>query len=379
MERLRLLAIIEARNMTGPAKNLLEFATLARELDVDTSVATFIRGEESNEFIESVQRSGIAIDVFRERGPWDPAVVKSLAGFVSARRPHVIQTHAVKSHFLARTAGLPKRAPWIAFHHGYTWPALRTRVYNQLDRWSLTAAAKVLTVSEAFREELAAKGVPRERIEIMHNAIRPDWGTGGRSHHAEDGATGLRAELGIPPDRNIILIVGRLSREKDHLTLLRAVNRLRASLNLHLLVIGEGPERGPIEHQILQHGMTECVTLTGHQSSVEPYYRIANLAVLSSRSEGSPNTLLEALAAGVPVVATNVGGIPEIVTHEESALLVPPGDIDRMAAAMTKLLADPSLAKRFVERGRTLILKHSPEARAKRLAEIYRSVVDQGR
>lgn len=367
MERLRLLAIIEARSMTGPARNLIEFATLARELDVDTSVATFIRGEESNEFIESVQRSGIAVFTLRERGPWDLAVVKSLTGLVSRERPHVIQTHAVKSHFLARMAGLPKRAPWIAFHHGYTWPALRTRVYNQLDRWSLIAAAKVLTVSAPFREELAAKGVPRERIEIVHNAIRPDWGA--------VGAAGLRAELGIPPDRNIVLIVGRLSREKDHLTLLRAVDRLRASLNLHLLVVGEGPERGPIERQIRQHGMTECVTLTGHQSSVEPYYRIASLAVLSSRSEGSPNALLEALAAGIPVVATNVGGIPEIVTHEESALLVPPADIDCLAAAMAKLLADTSLAKRFVERGRTLVMNHSPEARAKRLAEIYRSVV----
>ncbi len=378
MEQLRLLAIIEARNVTGPARNLIEFATLARELDVDTSVATFIRGEDSNEFIEFVKRSGIAIEVFREHGPWDPSVIKSLAGFVSRQRPHVIQTHAVKSHFLARLAGLPKYAPWIAFHHGYTWPALRTRVYNQLDRWSLTAAAKVLTVSAPFREELVAKGVPRERIEIVHNAIRPDWGAA-TSASAEDGSAGLRAELGIPPDRKIILIVGRLSREKDHLTLLRAVDRLRANSNLHLLVVGEGPERGRIERQIRQYGMAECVTLTGHQSAVEPYYRIANLAVLSSRTEGSPNALLEAMAAGVPVVATNVGGIPEIVTHEESALLVPPGDTDRLAAAMAELLADTSLAKRFVERGRALVLEHSPAARAERLAEIYRSVLAQVR
>jgi glycosyltransferase involved in cell wall biosynthesis len=375
MKPLRLLAIIEAYSMTGPAKNLIEFATLARELDVDTTLATFVRGEESNAFIDTARQSGIAIHAFRERGLWDPAVIKSVAALAARLRPHAIQTHAVKSHFLARLAGLPQCAPWIAFHHGYTWPSLRARAYNQLDRWSLTAAARVLTVSVPFREELAAKGVARERIEIVHNAIRPDWGSG-----AGDGAADLREALGIAPDRNIILIVGRLSPEKDHLTLLRAVDRLRSDLNPHLLVVGEGPERGRIEQEIRQRGLTGHVTLTGLQRSAEPYYGIAKLAVLSSRSEGSPNALLEAMAVGVPVVATRVGGIPEIVTHEESALLVPPRNVDSMAAAMARLLTDPSLARWFVQRGQALIRKkHAPAARAKRLVEIYQSVAARSR
>ena len=193
-----------------------------------------------------------------------------------------------------------------------------------------------------------------------------------------EGTSDLRAALGIAPDRQIILIVGRLSREKDHLTLLRAVDRLQSNLNPHLLVVGEGPERGRIEQEIRQRGLTEHVTLTGLQRSAEPYYRIANLAVLSSLSEGSPNALLEAMSAGVPVVATNVGGIPEIVTDGESALLVPAGDVESMAAAMAKLLTDTSLAQRFVERGRSLVLeKHSPTARAERLAGIYQSLASR--
>jgi glycosyltransferase involved in cell wall biosynthesis len=369
MKPLRLLAIIEAYIMTGPAKNLIEFATLARALDVETTVATFIRGGESNQFIDAARQNGITVHAFHERRLFDPAIIKNLAQLASRLSPDVIQTHAVKSHFLARLAGLPKRAPWIAFHHGYTWPTWRARAYNQLDRWSLPAAAKVLTVSLPFREELAEKGVERERIEIVHNAIRSNWGTA-----ATNGAVDLRATLGIAPDRSIILIVGRLSREKDHLTLLRALDRLRQTLNPHLVVVGEGPELGRIEHEIRERGLTGHVTLTGLQPSAEPYYGIANLAVLSSLSEGSPNALLEAMAAGVPVVATKVGGIPEIVMHGESALLVPPGDVESMAAAMARLLTDAPLAQRFIERGRALVLeKHSPAARAKRLAEIYQS------
>jgi glycosyltransferase involved in cell wall biosynthesis len=370
MKPLRLLAIIEAHSMTGPAKNLIEFAPLARELDVDTEIGTFVRGEESNAFIETARESGIAVHALHESGLGDPGVIRELAGLVAREQPAIVQTHAVKSHFLARLAGLPKRVPWIAFHHGYTWPTMRARAYNQLDRWSLRSAAKVLTMSMPFRDELAAKGIARERIEIVHNAIRSDWGTIAAGEPA-----GLRADLGIAPGRNIILIVGRLSREKDHLSLLRALDRLRSKLNPHLLVVGEGPERGLIEEEIRRLGLAECVTLAGHQRSAERYYGIANLAVLSSRSEGSPNALLEAMAAGVPVVATNVGGIPEIVTHEESALLVRPGDVDGMAAAMARLLEDPSLAGRFVACGRKLVVeRHAPAARAKRLAEIYRSV-----
>ena len=357
---MKLLAVIEAYSMTGPAKNLIEFATLARELGVDTTVATFIRGQESNIFIETARSSGVQVHALREKGLADRAVLKDLAGLVECENPDVIQTHAVKSHFLARLAGLPKSAPWIAFHHGYTWPTLRARAYNQLDRWSLRAAAKVLTVSIPFRDELASKGVQPDRIEIVHNAIRPDWGT---------------AKPAAAPDRKIILIVGRLSREKDHLTLLRAVERIK-NLNPHLLIVGEGPERARIEHEIKKLGLSALVTLTGHQRSAEPYYGIANLAVLSSLSEGSPNALLEAMAAGVPVVATNVGGIPEIVKNEESALLVPPGDIEAMSSAISKLLTNPSLARQQADRARMLVLvKHSPQARAQRLATIYHSLL----
>ncbi len=124
--------------------------------------------------------------------------------------------------------------------------------------------------------------------------------------------------------------------------------------------------------------MSEHVTLTGHQPSAEQRTGgIATLAVLSSLSEGSPNALLEAMASGVPVVATNVGGIPEVVKNQESAILVPSGDRAAMAEAMARLLRDPGLARQYADRGRMLVLvKHSPQARAKRLVDIYRSLVE---
>jgi glycosyltransferase involved in cell wall biosynthesis len=372
MSRLRLLAIIEAYSITGPAKNLLEFARLARQSDVETTIATFTRGASKNLFIDTAREAGFPVEVIHEARLYDRSVIRNLSQMAERLRPDIIQTHAVKSHFLARCASLPSKAPWVAFHHGYTWPTVRARIYNELDRWSLRAARKVLTVSLPFRQELIARGVKPERIEVIHNAIPPDWG---RRFREPDPSGALRAKLGIGADRNVILIVGRLSREKDHLTLLEAVAGLPPGLSPHLIVVGEGPERPRIEERIRSLGLTSSVTLTGQQESAEPYYGIAQIAVLSSRSEGSPNALLEAMAAGVPVVATQVGGIPEIVTDGESALLIEPGDITAMKGSLAALLEDPGMARSLVEHAHQRILKHhSPAARTAHLVEIYTSL-----
>jgi glycosyltransferase involved in cell wall biosynthesis len=226
-----------------------------------------------------------------------------------------------------------------------------------------------VTVSVPFQNELIARGVQRDRIEILHNAIRPDWG---RSDPAQAAAT--REQWRIPQGRKVILIVGRLSREKDHITLLRAVHQLD-SPELHVVLVGEGPERGAIEAELQALRMADRVTLTGQQKSAEPFYGIADIAVLSSLSEGSPNALLEAMAAGVPAVATRVGGIPEIVTHGESALLVEPSDITAMTGALRSLLQSPDLAQRLVQRSHQLIHQHhTPEERVRKLLGIYRTV-----
>jgi glycosyltransferase involved in cell wall biosynthesis len=375
---MKLLAIIEAYSITGPAKNLIEFAGEAQAEGVETTIGTFVREQRTNLFIETARAAGIRVEPVEEGGPGDLSVRGKLRELVARVKPDVLQTHAVKSHFLARSAGLHRRTPWVAFHHGYTWPALRARLYNQLDRWSLRAARKVLTVSLEFRDELIAKGVRRDRIEIVQNSIRPDWGEGeGDATRLETRRLELRRSLGIGEDRRVILAVGRLSREKDHVTLLAAMAGLEKRPACHLVIVGDGPERGRIEQEIARLELSGSVTLTGQQDSAARYYGIADIAVLPSVTEGSSNALLEAMATGVPVVATAVGGTPEIVTHEESALLVTPGNAAEMGAAIRRLATDTELGKRLAERSRQLIReRHAPDARARRLCAIYKEIAD---
>ncbi len=373
MKPVRLLAVIEAETITGPAKNLLQFAASARSglLDptIEVTIATFFRGGSTNLFVDTAREAGLVVHVLAERGRFDLSVIVALKALARQVSPDLIQTHAVKSHFFARLAGLHHLAPWIAFHHGYTWPDRREQLYNQLDYWSLRAAAQVVTVSLPFKEELIGKGVAPNRIEVVHNAIDAAWGA---KHQSEEASAALRAKLGIPSSKKIVLTVGRLSREKDHITLLESMRGLRPDLAAHLLIVGDGPERSRIEAAALALGITSDVTFTGQVPSAEPFYALADLAVLSSRSEGSPNALLEAMAARVPVVATAVGGVPEIASDGESALLVEPGNAENMYKAMTTLLSDAGFAGRLASQGYERVLScHSTDARARRLWQLY--------
>ena len=379
MKPIRLLAILEAGSVTGPAKNLLQFARLAGSGLCDPPVAVvigaFVRGEPANPFVAAAREAGLPVHLLPERRRYDCAVIGALRSLAEEVKPDLVQTHAVKSHFLARLAGLHHLAPWIAFHHGYTWPDLRARLYNQLDRWSLRAATRVVTVSLPFREELVRRGVAAGRIEVVHNAIDPDWGV------SKEGGGKLRERLGIEGSKKIVLSVGRLSREKDHATLLEGFHRMcarGAGAGAHLLIVGDGPERPSIESAIRALHLAPEVTLTGQVPSAQPYYAIADAVVLSSRSEGSPNALLEAMAARVPVVATAVGGVPEIVTSGESALLVEPGNPGSLAEAMALVLSDQELAHRLAANAFERVAeRHSPPARARQLLQLYCRVLDR--
>jgi glycosyltransferase involved in cell wall biosynthesis len=377
MKPIRVLAVLEASTITGPAKNLLQFASTSRAErfapPVDVSIVTFRRQGDSDLLADTCRRLQIPLHVISERGRFDRTVIDSLAGFARTFAPDVIQTHAVKGHFLLRKAGLDRLFPWVAFHHGYTWQNLRVRLYNQLDRWSLRTARRVVTVSIPFREELIRQGVPPERICIVHNAVDPDYGAKARSSAPE-----LRARLGLRNGEDVILSVGRMSPEKDHLGLLDAFHRIHSAgmTDPRLVIVGDGPERPRIEQRIRALGLESRVILVGHVSTAEPYYGIASVAVLSSLSEGSPNALLESMAASVPVVATSVGGIPEIVTHRESALLVRPANPKELAEALSAILTSRELAVSLAQRARLLVeTRHSPDSRTRVLCSLYREVL----
>jgi len=260
MKPIRLFAIVEARTLTGPARNLIEFVLLSRAAGIETTVATFLRKEDTNSFTEKLKDLYIPVLALSEEGPYDLSIIQKLKRLVREVKPDLIQTHAVKSHFLTRLSGLPRSIPWIAFHHGYTSTTWRTKLYNELDRWSLKAASQVVTVSKVSVEQLTLKGIKSEKIRIIHNAVSATYGIDTGDAFQVDA---LRESLGIPVGQKVILSVGRLSKEKDQVGLVEAMRELRGPSSPYLLIVGEGPEHKAILERARERGLTNRVILTG--------------------------------------------------------------------------------------------------------------------
>ena len=379
--KLRILALVEATTVNAVARNMFEFHRAATETAqqpasspvIELSLVTFDRANTSAEFVSAARDAGIEIDVIPERGRFDRSVIGALRKVVEQRSPDVIVTHQVKSHFLMKISGLWNKYPWVAFNHGYTATDRKMLLYNQLDRWSLPRADGVVTVCEAFARQLVKMGLPRARIHVQHNSIRPEPAVSLREMYA------FRRNLGVEDDERMILAIGRLSKEKAHIDLLHAFKKLgdrHSEINARLVIVGDGPERENLEATAASLGVNDRVVFAGQARNVELYYAAADVLANPSHSEGSPFVLLEAIAANLPIVATAVGGVPEMVENNQTALLVPASDPQAMAAAIARVLGDEQLAQRLAASASTLgFLRFSSENYVRSLAKIYREVI----
>jgi glycosyltransferase involved in cell wall biosynthesis len=379
---MKILSVVEATNVNAVAKLVLDFYRSASELSparsdflaIEGSIVTFDRttagADEPNDFILAVRAAGIELDVIPERRRFDLSVIPALKAVADSRGPAIIVTNSVKSHFLIWRSRLWKKYPWVAFHHGYTTTDRKMRLYNRFDRFSLPKADLIVTVCAAFARELTTMArVPADKIRVRHNSIRP------APRPASEEVRALRERLGIANDHRVILSIGRMSKEKAHADLIEAFKQLGAAnpdLNCTLVIVGDGPEREKLAATAQTSGIAGRVVFAGQVRDVQPFYAMADVFVLSSHSEGSPNVLLEAMASRVPVVATSVGGVPEMVENEKSALLVPAKDTTALAAGITRILRDSNLGLCLAEDAAAILGKnHAPEQYVDALIKIY--------
>jgi glycosyltransferase involved in cell wall biosynthesis len=372
-ERIRVLAFHENATATGLGRVALGFAKAARETEpnlpsVDATFVTYRRKDKQTAFAAAALAAGIPVIEIPEHGRWDPRVVPVLRRIVREFAPDILETHNVKSHFLVRATGLHREFPWIAWNHGYTSKDRIDRAYNQIDRWSLRGAYRLMTVCRPFATAMQHLGIPREKISVLHNFVDA------YVPPADDEVLRLRQKMGLG-DELIIVTIGRMSVEKGHANLLRAIALLkdRPELPKHRFVlVGDGPEETNLRRQAAQLGVKDRLVWVGSQENVVPYYAMATIYALPSISEGSPNVILEAVEAGLPIAATRAGGVPEILENDVTGLLVPVEDPRAFADAIHKLLLSEALRARLASTALHQVeTAHTIEAYRRDLTQFY--------
>jgi glycosyltransferase involved in cell wall biosynthesis len=247
-------------------------------------------------------------------------------------------------------------------------------------RWARPSADRIVAVAEAVKESLAAsERIPRERIAVIGNGVDADRF---RPPLAGIGSVlasrALRARLKVEPEALLVGAVGRLAPEKGLSFLVEALAVLRRARNLPaaLLLAGDGPERPILERQAERLGLAGQVRFLGFQRQLETFYPALDVLAMPSLEEASPMALLEAMACGCPVVASAVGGVPEILDQGRCGLLVEPASPVALAGALARLAADPALRRHLATEARTRILEsYDLPAMIRRHEELYLSLL----
>ncbi len=279
-------------------------------------------------------------------------------------RPDIVHTHGYHADVLFRPVAQRLGLPVVSTVHGFTFGGLKNQLFEWLQRRSLRHMDAAVAVSRPLADRLAGSGVPTPPLLVIPNAYRAP-GLFLERHEA-------RQQLGLSQDAKVIGWVGRVTPEKGPEVAIEALNHLRAS-GAVLSIIGRGRMEPALRSRLTELGLEHQVRWHGAIPDAWQLFRAFDVFCLSSHTEGTPMALFEAMAAEVPVVATTVGGVPDVITERE-AFLVPPAAPDRMAAALELALA--GVPERTRAARRRLDQEFGLEAWLDRYEALYASLVD---
>lgn len=318
---------------------------------------------------EQLAGEGFGVVDLRRRPGLDARVVWRLKRALRRYRVNLVHAHQYTPFFYSSLGRAPTGPPLIFTEHGRHWPDIRKLRRVLANRALLRNDDCVTAVGEFVRQALVEnENIPLDRIEVIYNGIDP-------ARFGEGDAAAARQAMGVGPDDLVVLQVARFHEVKDHITGLEAFARVVECVpRARLVLVGDGDERPRIEEAVRELGISQCVTLMGVRSDVAALLPGADVFMLSSLSEGISLTVLEAMAARLPVAATAVGGNVELIEHGRNGLLSPRQDSEALAKNLVLLLHDPEVRRRSGDAGRNLVLKRFSQAQ---MHQAYEQVYEQ--
>jgi len=362
---MKVLHIISSSGMYGAERVILN---LSRRLNSSGHTAMLGIFQHSNQLenplFDAAVAEGIESHLIPCGGQMDLSSVRALRSLARNTGANVLHAHGYKADIYSRFAIRRGEIPIVSTCHNWLDTDMATRLYGCIDRCVLRRFARVVAVSADVQRRLIRSGVPQKRVSIIRNGVEVE------AFRCQES---LR--IGIGPLR--VGFAGRLSVEKGADLFLRAAARVHEKFpNVCFVIAGEGPEREGLETLMDQLNLCAFVSMLGRCHDIAAFYATLNVLASTSRTEGMPMGLLEGMASCLPIVATDVGDVSNLVRDGETGFLVLSGDLGQIENGIIKLLQDGSLRDRFGAAGRTLVAREfSAEAMTKQYLDVYKAAL----
>ncbi len=325
---------------------------------------------------DKLREAGVKVTVKDESQHGFLTLVNQVKQYCRANDIDILHTHRYKENIiggLAKKAGAVKHL--VQTIHGLPEPfsgikGLKAGVFNYFNRYYMRNYFDRIQAVSSQIKTVMSEVVPEDSIWVVYNSINPE---NVRLYRMKPE---ILTELQIPEDTPVVGTVGRLVPIKGFDILIRAHKILMETIpEARLILVGDGPLREDLESEARALGIEKSVIFTGYRKDVLDIINSFSLFALSSYNEGVPTVVLEAMSLGIPVVSTAVGGVPEVITDEDSGLLVPPGTPERLAEKCIKLLQDKELSERLCDRGQAVIdEKFTNKAQGQYVKNIYMDI-----
>jgi sugar transferase (PEP-CTERM/EpsH1 system associated) len=364
MHRKRVLYIVEDLERGGAERVVVSLATRLDRARFEPAVCCLAK---PGGLAGEIERAGVPLHVLGKRPGIDLRLLWRLYRLIKRLKPDVIHTHLFTGNAWGRAAAwLAGTKRIIASEHSVDlW---KNGVRRFVDRALAIPSFRVVAKSEAIADFCrTVEHIPERKVITIRNGIDVSRYNNGFDHEE------VRRAIGLPRDAMVVGTVGRLSPEKGHEVLIEALKRLKADLpGLSAVVAGDGPLRGEVHRVLRAKGMEGTMRLLGYREDVPALLAAMDIFVLPSHREGMPLALLEAMAARLPVIATNVGGCREVIVNGKNGFLVPPARPDMLAEAIRCLANKAELRRSFGdEAGRTVEERFSIEMMVRKMEELY--------
>ena len=324
-------------------------ANLAKGLDRQIFNPIIFCLNKPGDYAAELEKESIKVIALDKRPKLDLQIIGKLVKVMKDNKIDIVHAHLWTSNFWGRVAAKIANVPIIICteHNVDSWKSL---FHHAIDSFLSRFTDKIIAVSNKVKEFYVGKGIPSKKIEVIYNGVQ----TNGSQGH-KDTRSHVKQEFGIKDEEKVLAVIGRLVEQKGHKYLLEALSQLNGKYDFKLLVVGNGPLTESLKSQVTSLKLDDKVIFTGFRRDINRLFEAIDVLVMPSLREGLPLIALEAMISGVPIVATKVGGTPEVVEDGISGVLVSQKNPAELANGLRKILDDKELAEKYVENGKNRV------------------------